>query len=324
MARIRTIKPEFWTSEQVVECSPTARLLFVGIWNFCDDSGIHPASERRVKMEVFPGDDFTVEEIRGFIDELIQQRLLVEYEADGSVFWLISGFTKHQKIEKPNYRFPEPDAETLQVKSVMGFDDQSTTDQRPFGEQSTTSRRVVGEESSTAHPRKGRESNGMESNGREGRERAVPACPAQEITDTFNSTFGMKCQLTNKRRGQLRTRWQDEWWRDNWRTALERAGPSRFLNGDNDRGWKIDLEFFLKPDTVAKILEGKYDNRTGTNGTTRRLSAAEQREQANADAFAAVFGTGQDTAGPLLIEESGTVHATPVGDVGGSAGAIPD
>jgi hypothetical protein len=311
MARIRTIKPEFWTSEQVVECSPTARLLFVGIWNFCDDRGIHPASERRVKMEVFPGDDFTVEQIRGFIDELIQQHLLVEYEVDGSVFWLVNGFTKHQKIDKPTCRFPEPDAVTLQAVSVTN---------------SATIRRGVGEESSTAHPRKGRESNGRESNGREsngreGRKRAVPACPAQEITDSFNSTFGMKCQLTNKRRGQLRTRWQDEWWRDNWRTALERAGPSRFLNGDNDRGWKIDLEFFLKPDTAAKILEGKYDNRTGTNGTTRRLSAAEQREQANADAFAAVFGTGQDTAGALLIEESGTVHATPVGDVGGSAGA---
>ena len=254
MARIRTIKPEFWTSEQVVECSPTARLLFVGIWNFCDDGGIHPASERRVKMEVFPGDDFTVEQIRGFIDELIQQRLLIEYEADGSVFWLVNGFTKHQKIDKPTCRFPEPDAETL--KAVLDMN-------------SATIRRVVGEESTTAHPRKGRESKGMESKGREGRERAVPACPAQEITSQFNSTFGMKCQLTRKRHGQLRARWQDAWWRDNWRTALERAGPSRFLNGDNDRGWKIDLEFFLKPDTAAKILEGKYDNRAGTQPNGR-------------------------------------------------------
>ena len=46
MARIRTIKPEFWTSEQVVDCSPTARLLFIGLWNFCDDGGVHPDLKR--------------------------------------------------------------------------------------------------------------------------------------------------------------------------------------------------------------------------------------------------------------------------------------
>jgi len=34
MARIRTIKPEFWTAEQVMELSRDARLLFIGMWNF--------------------------------------------------------------------------------------------------------------------------------------------------------------------------------------------------------------------------------------------------------------------------------------------------
>ena len=28
--------------------------------------------------------------------------------------------------------------------------------------------------------------------------------------------------------------------------------------GKNDRGWKADIEFFLRPDSIAKILEGKY------------------------------------------------------------------
>ena len=30
MARIRTIKPDFWTDEKVVELSAFARLLFIG------------------------------------------------------------------------------------------------------------------------------------------------------------------------------------------------------------------------------------------------------------------------------------------------------
>lgn len=37
MPRIRTIKPEYWTSEQVLDLSIPARLAFIGLWNFCDD-----------------------------------------------------------------------------------------------------------------------------------------------------------------------------------------------------------------------------------------------------------------------------------------------
>lgn len=107
MARIRTIKPEFWTSEQIVECSPTARLLFVGLWNFSDDAGRHPASVRRLKMEIFPADPFTPEDIRAWIDELIAAALLVEYEAEGAKYWEITGWKRHQKpVSKPTFQYP--------------------------------------------------------------------------------------------------------------------------------------------------------------------------------------------------------------------------
>ena len=33
MPKIRAIHPEFWTDEKVVEGSPLARLLFIGMWN---------------------------------------------------------------------------------------------------------------------------------------------------------------------------------------------------------------------------------------------------------------------------------------------------
>ena len=84
MARIRSIKPEFWTSEQIAECSPNVRLLFIGMWNFCDDYGVHPASEMRLKMEVFPSDSFSKDDIRRMIDELLANGLLAEYEVDGN------------------------------------------------------------------------------------------------------------------------------------------------------------------------------------------------------------------------------------------------
>lgn len=83
MARIRTIKPEFWTSEQVMTCSRDARLLFIGMWNFADDAGIHPASPVRLKAQVFPGDDISTNALRALVDELKGAELISEYEADG-------------------------------------------------------------------------------------------------------------------------------------------------------------------------------------------------------------------------------------------------
>jgi hypothetical protein len=53
--------------------------------------------------------------------------------------------------------------------------------------------------------------------------------------------------------------------------ALNRVAKSSFCRGQNERGWKADIDWFLKPDTLTKILEGKYDdqgNRLGKPSAT--------------------------------------------------------
>ena len=74
MSRIRTIKPEFWTSEQILSCSQNARLLFIGMWNFADDHGVHQSSYVRLRAEVLPGDNCTIEDVKTWINELIQKK----------------------------------------------------------------------------------------------------------------------------------------------------------------------------------------------------------------------------------------------------------
>src|SRR4051812_10412482 len=56
MARIRSIKPEFWSSEQVMECARDTRLLFIGLWNFVDDADRMSFSSKQIKALIFPGD----------------------------------------------------------------------------------------------------------------------------------------------------------------------------------------------------------------------------------------------------------------------------
>lgn len=108
MARIRTIKPEFWTAEQIMELSRDARLLFIGMWNFCDDAGVHPAAHKTLKAEVFPGDDITGVDVKRMVDEIIAQGLLGEFEHEGRRWWYVTGW-KHQLINRPTQsRYPKP------------------------------------------------------------------------------------------------------------------------------------------------------------------------------------------------------------------------
>jgi hypothetical protein len=111
MARIRSIKPEFWTSEQITECSPNARLMFIGLWNFCDDYGVHPASEKRLKMEVFPSDMLDSSDIRRMISELLANKLIEEYEVAESRYWRVTGWDRHQKIDCKTGLYPLPNGE---------------------------------------------------------------------------------------------------------------------------------------------------------------------------------------------------------------------
>jgi len=128
MARIRTIKPEFWTSEQIVECSPIARLMFIGMWNFCDDGGNHPASYKTLKMEVFPGDEISLSQIEQYTNELIKNNLIVRYSGGNErEYWHVTGWD-HQKIDRPNPKHPEYEPHKIV--------DHSTSNKRTIDDQS--------------------------------------------------------------------------------------------------------------------------------------------------------------------------------------------
>jgi hypothetical protein len=135
MARIRSVKPEFWTSEQIAECSPNARLMFIGMWNFCDDYGVHPASCARLKMEVFPADAISSADVRRMIGELLANGLIQEYEIDGSLYWLVTGFDKHQKPDTKTGKYPLPDG-SVGGKIRRKNTEYSANVQRTFGDHS--------------------------------------------------------------------------------------------------------------------------------------------------------------------------------------------
>ncbi|WP_244096389.1 hypothetical protein [Burkholderia dolosa] len=108
MARIRTIKPDFWTDEKIVELSFEARLFFIGSWNFADDNGNLQRSAKKLKMQIFPADSIDCEPI---IQSLIAHGMLIEYEVNGEKYLHIKGFRKHQVVNRPSKTgLPMPDS----------------------------------------------------------------------------------------------------------------------------------------------------------------------------------------------------------------------
>ncbi len=99
MARIRTIKPDFWTDEKITECSVSARLFFIGCWNFADDNGNLQRSAKKLKMQVLPADMIDCEPL---VQELITHGMLIEYSVNNEKFLHIKGFKKHQVINRPS------------------------------------------------------------------------------------------------------------------------------------------------------------------------------------------------------------------------------
>lgn len=106
--------------------------------------------------------------------------------------------------------------------------------------------------------------------------------PHDEIKEVFQewndaaAEWGWVCcvRLTSKRRTAIAARLREPFFRDSWRDALIRAGPSRFLRGDtdDDRNWRADLEWFLRPDTVVRVLEGKYDDKAKAKNNGRQIT----------------------------------------------------
>ncbi len=98
LARIRTIKPEFWTDGNIVRLSPLARLFFIGMWNFtlCDHG--HVADDAfRLKLQILPTDDVDPETL---LTEIITAgRVQRIADAGGRSYLHIKRFEDHQKID---------------------------------------------------------------------------------------------------------------------------------------------------------------------------------------------------------------------------------
>lgn len=101
MPRIRTVKPEFWSSESLSSVSETAVILAVALLNYADDEGYFNAHPKLVRAFAFPirEPNITVTES---MQELASIGYITIFKTDaGKNIGLVEGLTTHQRISKP-------------------------------------------------------------------------------------------------------------------------------------------------------------------------------------------------------------------------------
>jgi len=103
----------------------------------------------------------------------------------------------------------------------------------------------------------------------------------QEVVDAWNALpaiFG-GVRRVGARRQYLRQRLADPWWMANWRTALAQipTTPSLCGKGGGDFDFVASFTWFIRPNSVARILEGECANWGGKgNKATGRVSELNQ------------------------------------------------
>ena len=110
--RIRTIKPEFWASEDIAALDWPTRLLFIGLWSYVDDNGVGRDLPKLVVADLFPLEEDprdTLATVSRGLQTLSERRLITRYTVAGRPFLHITTWDRHQRIDRPaKPRYPLP------------------------------------------------------------------------------------------------------------------------------------------------------------------------------------------------------------------------
>ena len=118
MARIRTIKPEFFRHEglqdiEVANPGKHAMLVFAGLWGHCDKAGRFEWKPRSLKLDILPFLDFDMADT---LDLLWRSGFVHRYESEGREYGEIASFEKHQRIGGKEAQEPAKHPEPTEYK----------------------------------------------------------------------------------------------------------------------------------------------------------------------------------------------------------------
>ena len=238
----RFLRPAITNSERWNACSFKAQSLYVRLMTLVDDYGRYDGragllcghafsvwNEMNPKLAVNP------QETAALCWQLSDNKMIEIYEVEGKRYIQL---TQWQERARGESKWPSPDlgqilrnpadsCGTLRIPASLAI---------AISHESSPSPATIGAE--------------------------APPDPFMEVLTEWNKGNCLsECKvITDKRKVALKSRLQDAYFQKHWLQAIVKVRASAFCLGKNERGWKADIDWFLRPDSVPKIMEGKYDD----------------------------------------------------------------
>lgn len=110
MARIRTLKPEYWTDEKMSLLDPLTRLVFLALVSLADDAGRLIDNVKLLDGQMFPNTDDSCEEA---LETLARLSRITRYRsASGQPLIQVAKWADHQRVDHPSAKvLPAPPAD---------------------------------------------------------------------------------------------------------------------------------------------------------------------------------------------------------------------
>lgn len=248
----RFLRPGITTSDRWNAVSWKAQSLFIRIITLVDDFGRYDGRVPILHGQCFAlRSDVTPKETGTLRGELATAGLIIVYQVDGKEFLQVCLWQERARSETS--KFPDPPKLTVSQDSAGNGSGPQEKD--------ASIAIVIDLTPSTIDPRPSPS--------------PTPPDEVEDFMEKWNllpSAFPKIRTMSAGRKTHLRERRRDLWWRENWQAAIESMPKSDFLGGKNEKQWTADVDFFLRPDSVAKIIEGKYDNRKSAAHTKHGIT----------------------------------------------------
>ncbi|WP_277834783.1 hypothetical protein [Speluncibacter jeojiensis] len=268
LMRIRSIKPEFWRSQDISTIADwDTRLLFIGLWSYVDDNGVGQDRLSLITTDLFADDverdaRETFARVSRGLQQLSEARRIIRYTVDSRDLLYVTNWEKHQRIDRPNKpRYPLPTCENATVREVVAESSRECRESPSTGTEEQGNRGTeeksscspaapssdpatypaAFEEFWTAYPRKS------------GKRKALEAWRrARRRADDAELVAGASRYATDPNREDQFTKYAEGWLnRDGW---LDEPLPARGATGRSRHDDKIAGWLAIANDTDQKAI----------------------------------------------------------------------
>jgi hypothetical protein len=274
MARLRTLKPSFFTHEELGELSPLHRLLFQGLWCYADRDGYLEDRPKLLKTVVLPYDKCDIDAL---LTDLAVKGFIVRYLAGGKRCIHIPAFGVHQKphAREPSYELPSLPSRVQDVQSIQPEQNSDEPeifpaehDQIPAG---------------PTNPHMGSKTKDQRPLTKDHSPPTKDQTGPDELAAAWNELRGPAsptCRELGDQRRRAATAALKRRPLEQWREVFRRIAASDMCQGRTGLAWVADFDWAIrpggiKPEPALRALEGSLDARaSGSNAALKPSNPA--------------------------------------------------